>query len=119
MLKTKSRNALNGHCYWMRIKEGCTIDQATRTLHKLSVAEKNEMLWQRGINFNELPLWQRRGIGLYWETYGKPAKNRLTAEEVTAQRRRLKTDLELPMKDDYGHFIKRLVEAASLNKTPM
>ena len=64
----------------------------------------------KGVNFNELPLWQRRGVGLYWETYGKAAKNPLTGEEVTAMRRRLKTDLELPMKDDYGRFINKLVE---------
>ena len=104
------RNALNGHCYWMLRKEGQTVGQATKALHRLSVAEKNELLWQRGVNFNELPLWQRRGVGLYWETYDKPAKNPLTGEDVTATRRRLKTDLELPMKDEYGFFIKGLVE---------
>src|ERR1700761_4225298 len=69
------RNALNAHCYWMLRKEGRAVEQATKALHKLSVAEKNELLWQRGVNFNELPLWQRRGVGLYWETYSKPAKN--------------------------------------------
>ena len=104
------RNALDGHCYWMLRKKGQTVEQATKALHKLSVAEKNELLWQRGLNFNELPLWQRRGVGLYWETYGKPAKNRLTGEEVTATRRRLKTDIELPMKDEYGLFIRKLLE---------
>ena len=104
------RNALNGHCYWMLRKEGQTVEQATKALHKLSVAEKNEMLWQRGVNFNDLPLWQRRGVGLYWEAYGKAAKNPLTGEEVTAMRRRLKIELELPMKDEYGLFIKRLVD---------
>jgi tRNA(His) guanylyltransferase len=106
------RNALNAHCYWMLRKEGQSVDQATKALHKLSVAEKNEMLWQRGVNFNELPLWQRRGVGLYLETYGKSAKNPLTGEEVTATRRRLRTDMELPMKDEYGSFIAKLVEDA-------
>lgn len=104
------RNALNGHCYWMLRKEGKTVDQATKALHRLSVAEKNEMLWQRRVNFNELPLWQRRGVGLYWEVYGKSARNPLTGEEATASRRRLKTDLELPMRDEYGFFIRNLVE---------
>ena len=104
------RNALNGHCYWMLRKEGRTVEQATKALHKLSVAEKNELLWQRGLNFNDLPLWQRRGVGLYWETYGKPSRNPLTGEEVTATRRRLKVDTELPMKDEYGGFVGRLVE---------
>ncbi|HYG81631.1 MAG TPA: tRNA(His) guanylyltransferase Thg1 family protein [Pyrinomonadaceae bacterium] len=106
------RNALNGHCYWMLRKEGETVGGATEALHRLSVAEKNELLWRRGIHFNELPLWQRRGVGLYWETYGKPARNPLTGEEVLASRRRLKTDAELPMKDDYSLFVRKLAEDA-------
>jgi tRNA(His) 5'-end guanylyltransferase len=87
-------------------------------LHKLSVAEKNEMLWQRGINFNELPLWQRRGVGIYWETYGKAAKNPLTGEDVIATRRRMKIDMELPMKDEYGSFIGKLVEDGLAKEVP-
>ena len=106
------RNALNGHCYWALRKEGQSVGQATRALHKLSVAEKNELLWQRGVTFNDLPLWQKRGAGLYWETYQKAARNQLTGEEVTAARRRLKTDLNLPMRDEYGSFIRGLIEGA-------
>lgn len=49
---------------------------------------------------------------LYLETYGKSAKNPLTGEEVTATRRRLTTDMELPMKDEYGSFIVKLIEDA-------
>lgn len=107
------RNALNAHCYWALRNDGKTVQQATDALHKLSVPEKNELLWQRGINFNDLPLWQKRGVGLYWEAYQKAARNPLTGEDVAASRRRLKTELELPMKDDYGFFIKRLLEDSS------
>ena len=59
-------------------KEGQTARQATKALDKLSVAQKNELLWQRGINFNDLPLWQRRGVGIYWESYQKTGTNPLT-----------------------------------------
>ena len=106
------RNALNAHCYWALRNEGSTVQHATESLHRLSVGEKNELLWQRGINFNELPLWQRRGIGLFWETYQKVGTNRLTGEDATACRRRLKIDLELPMKDDYSLFIRNLLADA-------
>lgn len=111
------RNALNGHCYWALRKEGHSVEQATKALHKLSVAEKNELLWQRGVNFNDLPLWQKRGVGLYWETYQKASRNPLTGEDVTALRRRLKIDLGLPMRDEYGSFIRGLVES-KLAKEP-
>ena len=33
-----------------------------------------------GINFNELPAWQRRGTGLYWERYERDAVNPRTGE---------------------------------------
>lgn len=104
------RNALNAHCYWLLRKEGQTVPQATRALEKLSVAEKNELLWQKGINFNNLPLWQRRGMGLYWESYEKTGTNPLTEEVVTTTRKRLKKDLELPMGDEYGQFVRSLIE---------
>ena len=103
------RNALNAHCYWLLRKEGQTVQQATKALERLSVAEKNELLWQRGINFNNLPLWQRRGIGLYWESYQKTGTNPLTAQAVSTTRKRLKQDLELPMRDEYGHFVRTLI----------
>jgi tRNA(His) guanylyltransferase len=58
------RNALNGHCYWMLRKQGRSVGEATQNLLKLSVAQKNELLFQNGINFTDLPNLQKRGIGL-------------------------------------------------------
>ncbi len=73
----------------------------------LSVAQKNELLFQNGVNFNELPLWQKRGSGLYWEEYERPAENPITGEKVIARRKRVSRDLELPMKDNYSAFLYR------------
>jgi tRNA(His) guanylyltransferase len=75
----------------------------------LSVAAKNELLFRHGINFNDLPLWQRRGVGLYWEEYDRPAENPLTGAQVVARRRRVRRDLELPMKDDYSAFLRQVI----------
>jgi tRNA(His) 5'-end guanylyltransferase len=102
------RNALNAHCYWLLRKQGHSVGKATDMLKGMSVAGKNELLFQNGINFNDLPLWQRRGIGLYWEEYHRPATNPVTGESVTAKRRRIRRDMELPMKDDYSMFLRRL-----------
>lgn len=103
------RNALNGWCYWTLRKEGKSVKQATKMLEGKSVANKNELLFQHEINFNELPLWQRRGIGLYWETYEKPATNKLTGEDVIATRRQIKVDLELQMREEYSEFVKKML----------
>lgn len=100
------RNALNSHCYWLFRKQGQSVKEATKFLEKKSVAEKNELLWQNGINFNDLPLWQKRGTGLYWEEYKKKGTNQLTGEEVVATRRRIKVDYELPMRDEFSDFIR-------------
>ena len=104
------RNALNSHCYWSLRKEGLSATEATEKLSGLSVAEKNELLFQKGINFNEIPNWQKRGIGTYWESDEKNAINPKTGESVKATRKRLKIDYNLPMKDDYSHFIEQLID---------
>ena len=103
------RNALNAHGYWLLRKKGQTVGEATAAMKGLSVAEKNELLFQNGVNFNDLPLWQKRGSGLYWEEFERPAENPVTGEKVVARRRRVRHDLELPMKDDYSAFLQKLM----------
>lgn len=103
------RNALNSHGYWLLRKQGKSVGEATAAMKGLSVAQKNELLFQNGVNFNDLPLWQKRGSGLYWEEYERPAENPITGEKVIARRRRVRRDLELPMKDDYSAFLSSLL----------
>ncbi|HYN87857.1 MAG TPA: hypothetical protein VER55_04980 [Ardenticatenaceae bacterium] len=103
------RNALNAHCYWMLRDQGHTAATAAATLDRMSVAAKNELLFQLGVNYNELPAWQKRGVGLVYEHYDKAATNPITGEEVVARRRRIRTLLDLPRKDDYDAFILNLL----------
>ncbi len=104
------RNALNAHCYWLLRKQGKTVAQATGQVSGLSISRKNELLFQSGINFNDLPNWQKRGIGLYWEMYEKPGENPITGEVINARRRQIKVDMDLPMKDAYSLFIFHLIQ---------
>ncbi|HEY3998474.1 MAG TPA: hypothetical protein VGO93_06390 [Candidatus Xenobia bacterium] len=53
--------------------------------------------------------WQRRGTGCYWTTYEKPGWDPKRQQPVTATRRRLHVDEELPCKDGYADFIRRLI----------
>jgi tRNA(His) 5'-end guanylyltransferase len=103
------RNALNAHGYWLLRKQGKGVGEATAALRGLSVSAKNELLFQHGINFNDLPAWQKRGSGLYWEEHERPATNPITGEHVVARRRRIRHDLELPLKDDYSAFLRHLL----------
>lgn len=103
------RNALNSHCYWLLRKQGKSVNEATKFLERKSVAEKNELLFQNGTNFNDLPLWQKRGTGIYWEDYEKESFNKLTGENVVAKRRQVKIDYDLPMRDEFSNFIRNLL----------
>lgn len=104
-----ARNALNAWCYWTLREAGHTARQATRKLLGLTKSQKNELLFQFKINFNDLPSWQKRGVGLSWETYKKIATNPITNEEVEVLRKRVRCDFELPMKQHYSDYIRSIV----------
>ena len=103
------RNALNAHLYWCLRQDGWNATQATERAQGLSVAEKNELLFQYGTNFNDLPTWQKRGVGLYWQTYTKETLNPMTGETVQAQRRHIYQDLQLLMKEQYDGWIRQFL----------
>ena len=104
-----TRNALNAHCYWLLRKEQMSMKEATEALLRLSVAEKNELLFERGINFNRVPNWQKRGIGVYWADYEKEGFNPKSGKPTKAVRRRLHADLEIPMREAYAAFVGKLL----------
>jgi tRNA(His) 5'-end guanylyltransferase len=103
------RNALNSHCYWMLRKEGSTVKEVTKYLENKNVAEKNELLYSRGINFNDLPNWQKRGVGLYWVKVEKSGFNPIEKVAVNVERNAIKIDYDLPMKDEYSDFILKIL----------
>ena len=103
------RNALNSHAYWMLRRQGASANAATQQLSGTSVAEKNELLFHGGTNFNDLSTWQKRGVGVYWEKYEKDGLNLITNERVRTTRRRLNVDYELPSKDAYSAFVEGLI----------
>lgn len=104
------RNALNAHCYWMLRKENYSKKEATSIIECKSIAEKNELLFSRRINFNDLPNWQKRGIGFYWIDEEKIGYNPKENIEVKTMRKEIKVDYELPMKEEYSDFIKHILE---------
>lgn len=104
------RNALNAHCYWLLRKQGVSKRAATAQLDGQSTAYKNELLFQNGINFDKLPAWQKRGIGLYWVNEEKQGFNPVTGQNTAAIRRRLKTDSELPLREEYADFISTVLQ---------
>jgi len=104
------RNALNAHCYWMLRKEGMSVKDATEMLEGKSVSFKNELLFSRGINFDKLPSWQKRGIGVHWGDVEKTGYNPITNQVVKTNRKVLTVDYELPIGEEYAKYITSFLE---------
>ena len=105
------RNSLNAHCYWLLRKEGMDSRAATDYFQGTSNAFKNELLFSRGINFNDIPSWQKRGIGIYCSDVEKIGFNPITKEKVKTIRRELKFDYDLPLGQDYAQMLTEFLEA--------
>ena len=71
--------------------------------------DRQELLFQNGINFNDLPSWQKRGVGVRWEDVPVTGTNPKTGETVESTRRRAVVDFELPMKSAYEELVRDLV----------
>jgi tRNA(His) guanylyltransferase len=61
--------------------------------------------------FHSLRFWQRRGTGLYWETFEREGYNPKLDQKVLTTRRQIKVDRELPMGEEYAEKIKRIMSA--------
>jgi tRNA(His) 5'-end guanylyltransferase len=103
------RNALNAHCYWLLRRQGLDGRAADTRVAGMSIAAKNELLFQHGTNFNDLPAWQKRGVGLVWEHYDTPGTNPQTGETVMSSRRRLAVIEELPTREAYSAWVTELL----------
>lgn len=103
------RNALNAHCYWRLRQDGFSIKEATKKIEGISISAKNELLFQYGINFNNIPNWQKRGIGMYWKDVKREGFDPKMNKHVLADKRILNVDFDLPMRDEYNEFINDLI----------
>ena len=99
------RNSLNAHCYWMLRKKGFLPQQATKELEGKTISWKNELLFAEHINYNELPAWQKRGVGLYHAAYEKEGYNPVSGQKVLTTRNRIETDMELQVGEVYREWV--------------
>jgi len=103
------RNALNGHAYWLLRTQGLDEHTATAKLAGASVADRNELLFKAGINFNDLPAWERRGVAVQWRVEPHEGTNPKTGETVTSTRRVPFVNYELPMKTEFDDLVRAIV----------
>ena len=108
------RNSLNSHCYWALRKEGMSANDAQKRMLGISNREKNEILFERGINYNDIPLWQKRGVGIYFNTFNLDGYNPKTNERVYYTRRGLHVDKEVPVGEEYSKLITQIMAESNI-----
>ena len=102
------RNALNAWCYWtLREKDSMSKRMATSVLTGKGNDFKHELLYMHGINYNDLPNWQKRGVGFYFDEKLVKGYNLKEKKEVETTRRILRADYELPKGLDYFTYLTR------------
>ncbi len=105
------RNALTSYCFWTLVNDsGQSKHAAAGILDGLNEKEKRIILKARGIDFDDVPIWKRRGIGMYYLTKTKTAVNLHTGKEGDVERRILMHDRKLPDGEEYSEFLRKLVD---------
>lgn len=107
------RNSLNAYCYWKMRESGKPKAEATRLLSGATTGQKNEILFQLGINYNDLPNWQKRGMGFFYELQPRQSFNPLRKEAVIVNRRTLTCEMDLPIDQEYSNFVARILTQQS------
>lgn len=104
-----NRNALNSYCYWTLRDNDYSKIQATKALENMGISGKNELLFKYGINYNNIPLWQKRGVGIYYTHFKKEGYNPITNSQVLVDRRKLIVNRELPIHEEYTELLKGII----------
>ena len=103
------RNALNGWCYWTLVQKGNSKRKANSLLNKKLNDEKIALLDELGIDYNEVPSWQKNGVGMHFIPVTKMAFNKKTGDYTEVQRKFLDKEFNLKTRDEYREFIKSLL----------
>jgi tRNA(His) 5'-end guanylyltransferase len=106
------RNHLNAYGYYGLQERGLSDKEAENQLKGMKAAAVHELLFHNGINLNETPAWQRRGILIAKEGYEKSGYNPKAAEDVTVTRYRMVQFWDLPLfgSEEGRALIERLIK---------
>ncbi|HUV02543.1 MAG TPA: tRNA(His) guanylyltransferase Thg1 family protein [Desulfobacteria bacterium] len=91
------RNHINAYGYYGLQESGLSAKEAEKRLKGMKAAEVHELLFRQGLNLNETPAWQRRGIIITKEQFEKAGYNPKAAEDVTVARYKVVQLWDLPL----------------------
>jgi tRNA(His) guanylyltransferase len=110
-------SSLTNWCYWTLRHAGASAKEATARLSGATVADKNDLLFQHSVNYNDVPAWQRRGVLLRWKPHERAAADPRTGARVTVVRRSLEVEDDLPRGEDFRALV--AAELAPDSATPV
>lgn len=111
------RNSLNGYCYWLLRADGLSASDAQQRISGISNAQKHKILCNHGIDFSNLPLWQKRGVGMYYTDVHKEGYNPVTEQSTQYIRRVLRVEEELPKGAVYATLLSQILNKCSARST--
>lgn len=80
-----------------------------KELHNKNTSDLQELCFQKGINWNDLPTYQKRGRCIVKSKVTKECKDRKTGEMVLAERSEWKIDNEIPIFSKDPNYINQHV----------
>ncbi|MGB7002754.1 MAG: tRNA(His) guanylyltransferase Thg1 family protein [Halobacteriota archaeon] len=106
------RNHINSYGYYGLQDTGLSEKEAEKRLKGMKAAEVHEMLFRLGINLNETPKWQRRGILIARQKHEKEGYDPKLAEKVTATRYKVVSLWDPPLfgSEEGRNLINQLVD---------
>ncbi len=95
--KTKKSEALDRYVKVALLANGTDLERISEKIQNLGDHEKIEVLRQQDISFSEVPGWQTRGVGLYWQAGVDDSEPSLMVE------------LKLPAENDFDKYLGRFL----------
>lgn len=90
------RNCLNGYAYWT-LRQEYDKKESAQILDKMKSPQIHDILYKRKVNISNVPLWQRRGVGIYRKEVMIVGYNPLKQETVQSIRWKPFSDWKLPI----------------------
>ncbi|MGB2841265.1 MAG: tRNA(His) guanylyltransferase Thg1 family protein [Halobacteriota archaeon] len=91
------RNHVNAYGYYELRESGLSGAEAEKRLRGMKAGDVHEMLFRKGVNLDETPKWQRRGILVAKKGYEKGGYDPKAAKKVTVTRYKVVQLWDLPL----------------------
>lgn len=105
-------------CNWALRNGGQSMAQAAEALRALDAGDKRELLGASGIRFEELPAWQRRGVGLRWQRVDGWSFDGGRATMSSVVRRQILIERDLPALEDFRQHLRAVVAEQASAEVP-